>query len=216
MISPLEIRKLEFNKKFKGYDPDEVHTTLDSIAKELENQIKENTRLSEKFKITEERLNHFRLMEKTLQDSVITMQTTLDEKRKSAEQEAELIIQEAKLKAASEISAYSDRIHKLQSEILALENQRSNYFARFKNFLRSQLEWMEAMKQDEDIFHKDYNRTPSIDKENQDLNQDSVDFRNAKASGTPATTKIPSQAQKRFKENAGNVGEKVTSKIHTV
>ena len=67
MITPLDIRKLEFNKKLRGFDSDEVRTTLDSIAEELEKQIKENKGLSEKLGLTEERLNHFKLIEKTLQ-----------------------------------------------------------------------------------------------------------------------------------------------------
>ncbi len=61
-----------------------MRTALDSIAEELEKQIKENKVLSEKLKITEERLNHFKLIEKTLQDAVVTMQTTLEEKKKGA------------------------------------------------------------------------------------------------------------------------------------
>jgi cell division initiation protein len=146
MITPLDIRKLEFNKKLRGYDIDEVRTALDSIAKELEDQIKENDQLSEKLKITEERLNHFKLIEKTLQDSVITMQNTLDEKRKGAEQEAELIIQEAKHKASGELEGYADKSKKLRAEIDALESQKTNYFIRLRNFLMNQLDWISAME----------------------------------------------------------------------
>ena len=141
---------MEFNRKFFGFDVDEVRTSLDSIARELENQIKENTRLNEKLKIAEERLNHFKLIEKTLQDSVVTMQTTLDEKRRGAEQEAELIIQEAKYKANSEVEDYTNRIKKLRTEIDMLENQKTNYFLRFKNFLLSQQDWLTAMEKSND------------------------------------------------------------------
>jgi cell division initiation protein len=146
MITPLDIRKLEFNKKLRGFDVDEVRTSLDSIARELENQIKENTRLNEKLKVSEERLNHFKLMEKTLQDSVITMQNTLEEKRRGAEQEAELIIQEAKHKADGELQDYTNRLKKLKAEIDTLENQKTNYFIRFKNFLLSQMDWLKAIE----------------------------------------------------------------------
>lgn len=146
MITPLDIRKLEFNQKLRGFDKEEVRTSLDSIADELENQIRENKALSEKLKLTEERLNHFRLIEKTLQDSVVTMQITLEEKKKGAEQEAELIIQEARLKADAETEDYISRVRELKSEINQLEKQKLNYFIRFKNFLNSQREWMDAME----------------------------------------------------------------------
>jgi cell division initiation protein len=165
MITPLDIRKLEFNKKLRGYDIEEVRTSLESIAKDLEDLIKENTRLSEKVKVTEERLNHFKLMEKTLQDSVITMQNTLEEKRKAAEQEAGLIIQEAKHKASAEIGDNTDRIKKLKDEISALETQKSKYFIRFRNFLIGQLDWLDTMEKTN----------------NDEQNMEHTDFRNARA-----------------------------------
>ncbi len=146
MITPLDIRKLEFNRKMRGFDPAEVKTSLDSIADELETQIKENKQLSEKLKLTEERLNHFKLIEKTLQDAVVTMQNTLEEKRREAEQEAKLILQEAKLKANTELDEYVTRVKSLKSEINTLETQKLNYFIRFKNFLQSQMDWLQAME----------------------------------------------------------------------
>lgn len=146
MITPLDIRKLEFNNKMRGFDKEEVRTALDSIAEELEKQIKENKIISEKLNITEERLNHFKLIEKTLQDSVITMQTTLEEKKLGAEKEADLIIQEAKLKADSEMEDYIDKVKSLKSEVSMLEKQKMNYFIRFKSFLTSQMDWLKAME----------------------------------------------------------------------
>lgn len=157
MITPLDVRKMDFNKKFRGYDVDEVQTSLESIARDMEEQIKENTKLNEQLKITEERLNHFRLMEKTLQDSIVTMQNTLDEKRKSADQEANLIIQEAKHKADDEVKDYTDRIKKLKTEIETLESQKTTYFIRFKNFLLSQMDWLKTMEK-EDLSDEDHHR----------------------------------------------------------
>src|SRR5262245_11003662 len=99
MITPLDIRNHEFTAKMRGYDPDEVKAVLDNIAKDFEEISRQNTQLSERLKIAEERLNHYRLIEKTLQDAVITIQNTLEEKRKVAQQEAEAIVQEARHKA---------------------------------------------------------------------------------------------------------------------
>ncbi|MFC1585837.1 DivIVA domain-containing protein [Fibrobacterota bacterium] len=167
MITPLDIRKMEFNRKMRGYDADEVRAALDSIAMELEDQIKESTRLNERLKIAEERINHFKLMEKTLQDSVLTMQTTLDEKKKGAEQEANLIIQEAKSRASGELVDYTEKIKKLRTEIESLENQKTNYFIRFKNFLHSQMDWLDAMEKGDGFF--------------KDLEKNEGEFRNAAA-----------------------------------
>ncbi len=171
MITPLDIRKVEFNRSFRGFDVNEAQTYLESVALEMEKLIKDNTRLSEKLKVSEERLNHFRLIEKTLQDSVLTMQSTLEEKRKSAEKESELIIQDAKNKAGNELIDYKDRIKDLKNDIQSLETHKTNFFIRFKHFLMGQLDWLQAMEKSEST---------------QQSEKHFLDFGNAKSSITPA------------------------------
>ena len=49
-ITPLEIRKQEFKKKVRGYDPHEVREFLELIATELEELLRGNAGLSERVK----------------------------------------------------------------------------------------------------------------------------------------------------------------------
>ena len=150
MITPLDIRNHEFSTKMRGYDPDEVKEVLDNIAKDFEEVTRQNTQLSERLKIAEERLNHYRLIEKTLQDAVITIQNTLEEKRKVAQQEAEAIIQEARQRANDELLSSRERTGELRAEIYTLENQKMQFFMRFRNLLRSQGQILEAMMEAEE------------------------------------------------------------------
>ncbi|MDB5047737.1 MAG: putative cell-division initiation protein DivIVA [Fibrobacteres bacterium] len=150
MITPLDIKKHEFGTRFKGFDPDEVRALLESIAKDFEELTRQNIQLSERLKIAEERLNHYRLIEKTLQDAVITIQNTLEEKRKVANQEAEAIITDARQKAADEMMSSREHVAGLRSEIYVLENQKMQFFARFRNLLRSQAQILEAMMEAEE------------------------------------------------------------------
>ncbi|MEO7426981.1 MAG: DivIVA domain-containing protein [Fibrobacteria bacterium] len=150
MITPLDIKKHEFGTRFKGYDTDEVRALLESIAKDFEEMTRQNIQLSERLKIAEERLNHYRLIEKTLQDAVITIQNTLEEKRKVAHQEADAIITDARQKAADEMAGSREHVAGLRAEIYVLENQKMQFFARFRNLLRSQAQILEAMMDAED------------------------------------------------------------------
>ncbi len=150
MITPLDIKKHEFSSRFKGYDKDEVQALLGTIAKDFEELTRQNTHLSERIKIAEERLNHYRLIEKTLQDAVITIQNTLEEKRKVAQQEAEAIITDARLRSNSEMLASRQNVANLHSEIHILENQKMQFFARFRGLLRSQAQILDAMMESED------------------------------------------------------------------
>ena len=150
MITPLDIKKHEFSTRFKGYDPDEVRALLDTIARDFEELTRQHVQLSERLKIAEERLNHYRLIEKTLQDAVITIQNTLEEKRKVAQQEAEAIIQDARQRATDELLSSREQIGELRGEIHTLESQKMQFFMRFRNLLRSQAQILEAMMEAEE------------------------------------------------------------------
>jgi cell division initiation protein len=150
MITPLDIKKHEFSTRFKGVDPDEVRALLETIAKDFEELSRNNFNLAERLKIAEERLNHYRLIEKTLQDAVITIQNTLEEKRQVANQEAEAIIADARLKANEELQSTREHVSTLRSEIHILENQKMQFFARFRGLLRSQAQILDAMMEAEE------------------------------------------------------------------
>jgi cell division initiation protein len=150
MITPLDIKKHEFSTRFKGFDQDEVRALLETIAKDFEELTRQNVQLSERIKIAEERLNHYRLIEKTLQDAVITIQNTLEEKRKVAQQEAEAIISDARLRANEELLSSREHVATLRSDIHILENQKMQFFARFRSLLRSQAQILDAMMEAEE------------------------------------------------------------------
>jgi cell division initiation protein len=150
MITPLDIKKHEFTAKWRGFDPDEVRALLESIAKDFEELNRQNAQISERLKISEERVNHYRLIEKTLQDAVITMQQTLEEKRKAADQEAELILQQARHQAGEELRASREQMATLRADIYTLENQKQQFFIRLRNLLRGQSQILEAMMEAEE------------------------------------------------------------------
>lgn len=145
MLTPLDIKKHEFTRKWRGYDEDEVKALLESVARDFEEMVRHNTLLSERLKVAEERINHYRLMEKTLQDAVVTIQTTLEEKRRIADQEAHLIIQDARRRADEELAQSRKHLTDMQGEMYQLEHQKRQFFARYRNLLKTQMELLEAL-----------------------------------------------------------------------
>jgi len=167
-LTPLDVRNQSFRKKtLGGYDPEEVHAFLNQAATELEKQSRLRTELNERLKIAEERVNYYKLIEKTLQDSVVTMQKTVDEIKHSADKEAELIIAEAKARAVREVEETKRRSDDLRSEIEVLKQQRTNYFIRIRALIRGQEELLEAME-----------REQGADRSPDDLAAEALAFRN--------------------------------------
>jgi len=167
-LTPLDLRNQTFAKKsFGGYDPQEVHAFLNQAAGELEKQSRQRTELTERLKIAEERVNYYKLIEKTLQDSVLTMQKTVDDIKHNADREAELIVAEAKARAIREVEETKKRADDLRSEIEVLKQQRTNYFIRIRALIRGQEELLQAMERDQTE-----SRSP------EDLASEAIVFRN--------------------------------------
>jgi len=150
-LTPLDIRNQSFHaKKFGGFDPEEVKAFLNQVSVEFEKQSRVRTDLTERLKIAEERVNYYKLIEKTLQDSVLTMQKTVDEIKRNADKEAELIIADAKARAVREVEATKRQAEDMRSEIEQLKQQRTNYFIRIRALLRGQEDLLAAMERDQD------------------------------------------------------------------
>jgi cell division initiation protein len=145
-ISPLDIRKQEFQRVMRGYDPDEVRSFLDRVASELEAAKAATAALDEKLKESEDRLGHYRLIERNLQDAAITVQRALDERARVAEKEAELVVRDAHARAQAEVAGLNERVTRLQGDIATLEAQRAHYFVRLRAVVRSQLDLLDALE----------------------------------------------------------------------
>lgn len=145
-ISPLDIRKQEFAKVFRGYDPEGVRGFLERVANELEGVKGLVAGLEERLAEAEGRLGHYRLIERNLQDAAVTVQKALDETRRQAEKEAELVVRDAHLRAQGEVAELENRMSRLKGDIVTLERQRTNFFVRLRALLRSQTDLLEAME----------------------------------------------------------------------
>lgn len=181
-LTPLDIRNQTFNtKRFGGFDPEEVRAFLNQVSVELEKQSRQRTDLTERLKIAEERVNYYKLIEKTLQDSVLTMQKTVDEIKRNADKEAELIIAEAKARALREVEATKKQAEDMRAEVELLKQQRTNYFIRIRALLRGQEELLVAMEREQEEHIR------------QEVDRDSLNFRTRRQA--PVTTQSPSHVQ---------------------
>jgi cell division initiation protein len=145
-ITPLDIRKQEFRKSFKGYDKNEVDIFLEMLAKEIENIVRDNKRMAEQLKELDSKIEDYKRMEKTLQDTLTSTQKTTDEIRRNARKEAEMILQKAKLQASEIIENAASKVKDLQSQISALRSQKDGFVIQLRSFLSSQLKMLEEVE----------------------------------------------------------------------
>lgn len=95
-ISPLEIRKKEFAKKFRGIDPNEVQNFLEQVSDEMESVMRDKAAVQKELDILKERLTGYIHMEETIHKTLVMAQKTSEEAVGNAKKQAELLIEEAK------------------------------------------------------------------------------------------------------------------------
>ena len=96
MITPLDIENKKFSKQMmNGYNVEDVDDFLDELVIDYEKNYKELAEANEKIdKLTNE-LEQYRNLEKTLQNTLVMAQSTAEEVKVVAKQQADQLIAEA-------------------------------------------------------------------------------------------------------------------------
>jgi cell division initiation protein len=121
-LTPLDIRHKEFKRGMRGYADTEVDEFLDEIADEFERLFKENIDLNERLEMLEEKLGHYKNLEDTLQKTLVSAQRSAEELKINATKEAQIILQDAELKARTAANEAYAESQKLERQTAALRN----------------------------------------------------------------------------------------------
>ena len=139
-ISPLDIRKHEFKKVIRGFDPDEVTTFLDMISIEYENLVRENALFNEKVVNLDSQLKKYRDIESSLQETLLSAQRAREDTIKNTQKQAEVIVREAEVKAASIIEDGRNSLSRLKNSYTELKVHKDTYLTKIKALTKAQLE----------------------------------------------------------------------------
>lgn len=132
MLRPIDIQNKEFEKRFKGYDCDEVDDFLDVVIQDYELLCKENQTLKNKIGLLTETVARYKQIETTMQQSIDVARQTAEDLKKNAEAEAGAIINKAKLDASYLARQIDDEHVKRHREMLAVKNEIEQYKSRVK------------------------------------------------------------------------------------
>ncbi|MEE9288546.1 MAG: DivIVA domain-containing protein [Bacteroidota bacterium] len=155
-LTPLEIRKQEFKKSLRGYDPVEVETFLEMVSKEMQFFLNHNKELKEQVLGLETQLRDYKNIEKTLQQTLLQAQETTGRSIENSRKEAQLILQEAEIKASQILDKARMDLAKVKEDVSSLKAKKESLVTRLKVLLSSELELMRALEiEEEDILRAD-------------------------------------------------------------
>ena len=131
MITPLDIENKKFSKQMmNGYSVEEVDEFLDELTVDYSKSYKEATEFKRKVDELNKSLEHYKTIEETLQNTLIMAQTTADDVKKIAQQQADQIISEAKGIAEKQVTSLDSEVVAKRKELEEVRKQFDIYKAK--------------------------------------------------------------------------------------
>jgi cell division initiation protein len=150
MITPLDIENKKFSKQMmNGYSVEEVDDFLDDLTVDYTKNYKETTELKEKVDELTKSLEHYKTIEATLQNTLVMAQSTAEDVKNVAKQQAEQIISEAKGTAQKQATELDNEIIAKKKELEDVKKQFDIYKAKMESLLISQLELLKDVNKDD-------------------------------------------------------------------
>ncbi len=116
-LTPLEIRQHQFTTRLRGLDASEVQAFLETVVADFEDVVRENAQLRREAERLARDLDAYRAREKTIQDTLTTAQTVVEQLKRTAIKESETMIVDAELRAEKILAEARERRAELANEI---------------------------------------------------------------------------------------------------
>lgn len=142
-VSPINIKKQEFNRSVRGYDKDEVQAYLDKLADEIESVLKENESLKRELEQANSRLVEFRRIEKSLQETLLKAQESSSKSIESTKKQTGLMIKEAEIKASQILEKARENANSIRNSVINLREERDLIVAKLRAIINSQAHLLE-------------------------------------------------------------------------
>ena len=126
-MTPLEIQKHEFSRRWKGLDAVEVQTFLTDVAEDMEVLARVNADLETRLRSLEQENDEHRERERILKQTLVSAQQASEDIRNAARREAELVVREAHDSSEKLTHHALQRSAEIEKAIHELKIQRANF-----------------------------------------------------------------------------------------
>ena len=138
-LTPLDVRRYEFGRAMRGYDPAQVDRFREQVANELERLTRLNQEIEQKARAFHDQLKSFRERDKALNEALVSAQQLRSEIREQSERESQLLLREAQAEAMRLVEDAQSDIRRAHDDLSALERARRNYLTQLRVFVERQL-----------------------------------------------------------------------------
>ena len=153
-LTPLDIKKQEFKKSMRGYDAIEVDAFLEMVADEFESLNQEKNNLADEVLKLKTQLQDYQEVEKTLKETLMHAQESINESRETSKREASLTVREAEMQAEKIMEDTKLKLATMKNELVLIKAQKDSFARRLRHLLESQVELIGVLELDDMGFDK--------------------------------------------------------------
>jgi cell division initiation protein len=139
-LTPLDIRKHEFPRRFRGYDPEEVRPFLEMVSQQWDELNEELRHAKDRIREAEIKLEHYEKVEEALQEALQSARLNARRTEANAEERARLVVEEAELRSEQIMRDAEQERFRLRQDVSKLSHRHAEVTARLRHFLMSELE----------------------------------------------------------------------------
>jgi cell division initiation protein len=172
IISPKDIRKSDFKKTFRGYDPIEVDAFLETVSIRYERIFEENHSLNDKLKVLNADIDVYKENETTLQKAIVKTQDMSEEIIANAKKRAENIIKEAELNSQKVMQEVDKDIMTKKQELEEMKLRNDKLVEDVKLFFLEKLNEMDEFIKNRNIYSMELANIAATNDENMNSNED--------------------------------------------
>ncbi|MBK9098622.1 MAG: DivIVA domain-containing protein [bacterium] len=147
-LSPILIKKQEFEKSMRGYNVEEVQAFLEKLSTDIEELLNENEQLQNEVNRLKSELDNFHRIEQKLQEKILKTEEASAQTIEAAKKQSAVIIKEAEIKASQVIQNAEEKANQLQNAIMVLREEKDLIIARLKAIVGSQANLLEGKVKD--------------------------------------------------------------------
>ena len=144
-LTPLDVRKQEFRRSLRGYEPVGVEDFRGRVADELERILREKSVLEERLAALGEQLQVFRERERAMNEALVAAQQLREDSRSAALREAQVIVREAEADARRMLDEARVAREEVERQSADVQRQFQAYVVGFRALLERQLAELRAL-----------------------------------------------------------------------
>jgi cell division initiation protein len=145
-LTPIDVKKQDFKRVLRGYEPQAVRRFLDEVADAWEDLIRGREALQTRISELEATIENYRRIERTLNGTLLAAQRIAEESRETSLKEAEILRKEAEMEARHILDRAEAEIRALRDQARELRVERDGLFLRLRNLIEDELLRLHALR----------------------------------------------------------------------